>query len=146
MRAVAVLLLVVVLAACAPRSSNTPLLAAPVAPKVDNGRLNLFGGPRHRKFLGCLTCSRYEADSLWNPYGTYGNPHGIDSIWNPGSVFGSEHSQFSPWNERAADPPVVLDLAGYYYGRFTTSRQHPQRTMVPALVRILDSYQPRPVR
>ena len=135
-----VLLVVCLATACAPTRPQQPLLGSAVA-VVDNGRLVLFGGPRLRKYLGCLTCPEHEADSIWNRYGTFGAPQGIDSIWNRRGQFGSPYSPYSPWNRQAADPPVVLDLTGASRGRFTVARTHPHRTADPAILKILEQYE-----
>ena len=55
------------------------------------------------KFLGCLNCSEYNSESIWNEYGTYG----------------SEYSSESPWNVYSSNGPKIVDKDGNYYGRFS---------------------------
>ena len=40
---------------------------------VGQQKLMLFGGPGHRDYLGCISCSEYATDSVFNQYGTYGS-------------------------------------------------------------------------
>lgn len=32
--------------------------------------MHLYGGKDHDVYLGCLNCSSYNSDSIWNEYGT----------------------------------------------------------------------------
>jgi len=90
--------------------------------------LLLFGGPSHETFLGCIDCSRYDADSIMNPYGSHGSRYGSESIVNPYSSYGSRYSHYGACNPYATDPPVIVDRAGSFYGRLTMNRYHHQRT------------------
>jgi hypothetical protein len=98
----------------APASTDAPALSVP-AP----GPLLIFGGEGHQTFLGCLTCSEFDADSVHNEFGTYGNEFNPTSIRSEFGQFGSEFSNFSACNPYAGDPPVVVDRKGGYHGRLT---------------------------
>ena len=89
-------------------------------------KLMLFGGPGHKTYLGCLSCSEYDSDSLFNPYGTYGSEYSRDSIFNKYGQFGSRYSNYSACNPYASDPPVIVDEVGGFFGRLTVNRYHSQ--------------------
>lgn len=89
--------------------------------------LMLFGGSGNSTYLGCLSCSEYARDSIFNSYGPHGSRYSTQSIFNPYSQFGSRYSQYSPCNRYAAHPPVVVDDAGNYYGRLTLNSYHAER-------------------
>src|SRR6185503_17591926 len=85
-------------------------------------KLMVFGGPGHQTYLGCLSCSEFATDSIFNEFSTYGNSFSSQSIFNSYSQFGSPYSAFSACNPYASDPPVVVDEAGNFYGRLTINR------------------------
>ena len=82
--------------------------------------LHIYGGQDHDIYLGCLNCSDYNSNSIWNDYGKYGN----------------EYSQTSPFNSYASYPPVIVDIDGNFYGYFTINENHPNRADF-ALVNII---------
>lgn len=88
-------------------------------------KVMIFGGVGHKTYLGCLNCSRYDADSVENTYGEHGSRYSSTSIWNQFSEFGSEFSNESACSEYATDPPVIVDQYGNYYGRLTLNRYAP---------------------
>ena len=81
--------------------------------------LLVFGGAGHKQFLGCLTCSTYDAGSIMNSYGDYGSKYSSTSILNPYSEYGSKYSDVSACSPYASDPPVIVDRQGNAYGRLT---------------------------
>ena len=81
--------------------------------------LHLYGGSNSDVYLGCLNCNNYDANSIWNEYGTYGSEYNSNSIWNEYGTYGSEYNSYSPWNEYSSTPPVVVDVDGNFYGYFT---------------------------
>ena len=89
--------------------------------------LYIYGGERHDVFLGCLNCSEYSTESIWNEYGKYGNSYNLESIWNEYGKYGSEYSNLSPWNEYATKPPVIVDAEGNFYGYFTANEYKSNR-------------------
>ncbi|MDX9906548.1 MAG: hypothetical protein RBS55_08195 [Bacteroidales bacterium] len=84
--------------------------------------LHLFGGSDHNVYLGCLNCNKYDANSIWNTYGTYGSKYNINSIWNAYGTYGSKYNLYCPWNQYSSDPPVVVDKEGNFYGYFTVNK------------------------
>lgn len=83
--------------------------------------LHLYGSRDHDEYLGCINCSAYDSNSIWNAYGTYGNSYNSKSIWNEYGTYGNEYNTYSPWNAYSSYPPVVVDAAGNFYGYFTVN-------------------------
>ena len=86
----------------------------------------VFGGEGHHTYLGCLSCSEYATDSVFNVYGDHGSRYSEASIWNHYSDFGSRYSDYGACNPYANDPPVIVDSEGEFYGRLTLNAYHPQ--------------------
>lgn len=82
-------------------------------------KLMLFGGEGRKTYLGCLNCSRYEHDSIFNPYGEHGSEYSGVSIFNSYSDHGSAYSDYGVCNPYAQNAPVVVDGNGNFYGRLT---------------------------
>lgn len=82
--------------------------------------LLVFGGEAHKEFLGCLTCSEFAGNSIWNEMSTYGWKNGFGT-WNPFGSYKNPFSSYSACNEFASDPPVIVDNSGNYYGRLTVN-------------------------
>lgn len=95
--------------------------------------LLLFAGKSHDKFVGCLNCSRYDDQSVWNKYGTYGSKYNNESIWNKYGSYGSKYENMSPWNKYANEAPVIVDREGNYYGKFTSNKYDDQTKIEWAL-------------
>jgi len=89
-------------------------------------KLMIFGGMGHRTYLGCLNCSQYASDSIYNEYGHYGSPYSADSVFNQYGEYGSPSSDESACDPYANDPPVIVDQDGRFYGRLTLNAYHPQ--------------------
>jgi hypothetical protein len=89
-------------------------------------KLMIFGGQNHRVYLGCLSCSEIEKDSVFNAFGPAGNRVSNKSIWNPVSEYGSAVSAYSVCNPVATDPPIIVDQDGNAYGRLTLNKFLPQ--------------------
>ncbi len=89
-------------------------------------KLMLFGGEGHKVYLGCINCSEYATDSVFNNYGTFGSRYSSTSIWNHYSEYGSAYSNWGACNPYATDPPVIVDLDGNFYGRLTLNEYHSQ--------------------
>jgi len=87
-------------------------------------KLMLFGGTDHKTYLGCLNCSEYATDSIFNRFGPKGSEYSIESIWDKYGDFGSPYSEYSACNPYATDPPVIVDHEGNYYGRLTVNVYH----------------------
>jgi hypothetical protein len=106
------------------RLQPLPAGLAETAPSQTD-KLMIFGGPNHKTYLGCLNCSEYATDSVFNTYGK-GSRYASETIWNHYSEFGSAYSTYGACNGYAIDPPVIVDEAGDFYGRLTLNRYHSQ--------------------
>jgi uncharacterized protein YjdB len=71
-------------------------------------------------YLGRLTNSS-DAESVYNPYGTYGSPTGTPSIYNPNGTYGNQYSVKSPWNPYTSTPPILIKNSSTL-GSFTLNR------------------------
>ncbi len=65
-------------------------------------------------FLGSLVPDRFNDDSVFNPYGSFGSKYSQTSIFNPYGEYGSKFSNLSAYNEFTTTPPSV-----YVKGKFT---------------------------
>ncbi len=54
--------------------------------------LHIYGGANKDVYLGCLNCSKYDQNSIWNAYGTYGSKYNSNSIWNAYGTYGSKYN------------------------------------------------------
>ena len=86
---------------------------------VEAQAFHIYGGKNHDVYLGCLNCSKYDTNSIWNSYGDYGSKYSSKSIWNNYGDYGSTYSNYSPFNVYASYPPVIVDRTGNSYGYFT---------------------------
>lgn len=89
--------------------------------------LHIYGGKNHDEYLGCLNCDKYNSNSIWNAYGTYGSKYNSNSIWNAYGTYGSSYNLYSPWNEYSNDSPVIVDKDGNFYGYFTANKYRDKR-------------------
>ncbi len=108
------------------------------APTSTAQKLMVFGGPSHGTYLGCLSCSEYAGDSIFNEYSPYGSEYSSTSIFNDYSQYGSPYSMYSACNPYASDPPVVVDQAGGYYGRLTVNPYNSEAFGSPEILRWLE--------
>ena len=54
-------------------------------------------------FKGNLNRDPSDYDSVFNPYGYYGNPYNYDSVWNPygaGNQYEWSSPMYNPWGKR----------------------------------------------
>jgi hypothetical protein len=73
-------------------------------------------------YLGCVTCSTYSSESIFNPYGSYGSPYSFTSVNNQYGPYGSPYSATSACNLYTVSPPSIFDEAGCYYGRLSINQ------------------------
>lgn len=109
------------------------VITSRAVPSSAGVRLLLYGDD-DRRFLGCLNCNEYAADSVHNQYGRYGNPYASYSIWNKYGKYGSPYSNYSVCNPLAMRPPVVLDEDWAFYGRLTLNSLHPEALKEPSVI------------
>jgi hypothetical protein len=103
--------------------------------------LYIYGGTNEQDYLGALNASRYDSESIWNPYGTYGNKYSSKSIWNQYGTYGNKYSSSSPFNEYASNPPVLRDRNGRFYGYFTANKYKPRRANYELIDIICENYE-----
>jgi hypothetical protein len=74
-----------------------------------NGATVIVADPlTHRvKYLGTIE-DEYSSESIFNPYGRYGNEYSKDSIWNEYGSYGGASSINSPFNEYSTFPPAIV--------------------------------------
>jgi hypothetical protein len=72
-------------------------------------------------YLGKLVTNKYDNDSIWNEYGTYGSKYSDLSIWNEYGTYGSKYSNESAFNDYASKPPMIVDYYGTVVGYLTTN-------------------------
>ena len=90
--------------------------------------LMIYGGSNHDVYLGNINTSKYDSNSIWNKYGTYGSKTSSRSIWNKYGTYGGTYSQYSPFNRMAQYPPVIVDKDGNFYGYFTANQYKEKKT------------------
>ncbi len=79
----------------------------------------LFSAPCYGQ-LADLSASRYDSNSLSNPYGA-GSPYKTDGLMNPYSQYGSRYSSQS-WTNRYATSPPKIYSNGKYLGELSSDR------------------------
>lgn len=85
-------------------------------------------------YLGKIT-SKYDSDSIFNEYGTYGSQYSSKSIWNEYATFGGKYSSYSPFNEYSSEPPMIIkdrSLLGYL-----STNKYIQGSVSPNLIKAL---------
>jgi hypothetical protein len=122
----------ILLAGCSPAARSRfgaamqgAAAGASAAPR-STSKVMIFGGEDHRTYLGCLNCSEYATDSIFNSYGSHGSRYATESVWNHYSEFGSAYSNEGACNPYANDPPVMVNSDGSFYGRLTLNVYHSQ--------------------
>jgi len=113
---------------CSPAARNNigAAISATTASSAPPSKLMIFGGEGHKTYLGCLSCSEYATDSIFNNYGDHGSRFSNESVWNHYSDYGSRYSDEGACNPYAYDPPVIVDSDGRFYGRLTLNVYHAQ--------------------
>ncbi len=101
-----------------------------------NKHLLLFSDESPKVFLGCLTCSEFDTNSVWNTIGRYGSSISSTSVRNSISKYGSTISPTSACNTIAQRPPLIVDEEGGYYGRLTVNTIHRERSSSSSLKQI----------
>jgi hypothetical protein len=108
-----------------PQASPVPIASQPEPATVAQDRVVLIGGPDRAIYLGCVSCPQSDAESVFNPTGSFGSPVSQTSIFNPIGPYGSPISQYSVCNPVAASPPVLIDTARRVRGVLTLNPATP---------------------
>ncbi len=101
------------------------------------GNLMLFGGKDQDVYLGCVNCSEYSSDSIFNKFGNHGSAFSTESIYNKFSDYGSAYSDYGVCNKYANNPPVIVDESGGFYGAMTMNKYHKSYSKNDAVDRFL---------
>ena len=104
-------------------------------------KLLIYGGEKHDIYLGCLSCDKFDSDSIWNKFGLYGSKFNAQSIWNKYGKYGGSFSDYSPFNKFARNPPVLVDANGKFYGYFTADRFFTKRTSDRLALSIVENWE-----
>jgi hypothetical protein len=72
------------------------------------------------KYLGRVA-NKYNSDSIFNRYGTYGSRYSSESVWNDYGSFGSKYSNTSARSQYASSPPLLIKDR-QIIGRLTTNQ------------------------
>jgi hypothetical protein len=99
--------------------TTTTLLIVPPPTSSCGGQLIVYASDE--TYLGCISCSTYSSDSIFNLYGSYGSPYSLTSVNNQYSPYGSPYSATSACNSYTSSPPSIFDEAGCYYGRLSVN-------------------------
>jgi hypothetical protein len=100
-----------------------PVLACLASPALAED-LHLWSGS---DYLACVTCPASDPRSACSDTGA-GNRYAANSIFNPNGRFGSPHGRASPWNPMAMDAaiPELRSEDGRDLGVFTLNTNHPR--------------------
>lgn len=93
-----------------------------IEPKVQVWTLILIADDDKKTYLGRLTTNKFDSESIYNDFGTYGSKFSSNSIWNEFGSFGGKFSSYSPFNEFTSTPPLIVDGNGNIFGRLTVNK------------------------
>lgn len=93
-------------------------------------RIVILGGHNHERFLGCFTCSEFDADSIWNDMSRHGWGNGFGT-WNAFGPFRSPTGAYSACNARGTAPPILVDRRGRIYGGLSVNGELPDSVCRP---------------
>ena len=68
----------------------------------------LFSAESPPVFLGKITTSTFDSQSIFDEFGTYGSPFRSNSIWNEFGSYGSRFASYSPWNKFSSSSPFIV--------------------------------------
>ena len=91
-------------------------------------------------YLGKLVTDKYDSDSIWNEYGSYGSKYSATSIWNTYGDYGSAYSNESAFYKYASKPPVIVDRYGKVVGHLTTNSSFYDGFTMAQLQQLLREY------
>ena len=102
--------------------------------------LLLYGGDDHQTFLGCVNCSKFEADSICNQFGRFGSEFQGDSIWNMFGTYGSKFNASSPWNQFSQGSVAIVGIGNGGLRSFAPANKLAnKRTTIAAFNQLADS-------
>jgi hypothetical protein len=97
-----------------------PLAAVTAQDTLTQARLQIYAGPLHREYMGCLNCDQYDVNSVWNRYSPFGWENDYINF-SHFAAYRSQQGRYSACNPFAADPPIMIDISGKNYGFLNVS-------------------------
>lgn len=107
----------------------------------DGVELYIYAGRYEEDYLGKLNANKYDSESIWNKYGTYGSKYNTKSIWNKYSTYGNSYNSYSPFNKYSTTPPTLRDRNGKFYGYFTCNKSLANRANSKIADAVCDHYE-----
>ncbi len=107
----------------------------------DGVELYIYAGRYEEDYLGKLNANKYDSESIWNKYGTYGSKYNTKSIWNKYSTYGNSYNSYSPFNKYSTTPPALRDRNGKFYGYFTCNKSLANRANSKIADAVCDHYE-----
>ena len=127
-------------AATTTTTTTVPTTTTTTLPKTNTSQ-HLWGGTGYTTYLGCLTCSSFDINSICNQFGTYGSAYSTSSIWNQFGTYGSSFSSYSPWNSFSSQAPAIYSSNGLlFYGYFSVNSFMFNRTQNSGYLNVLNYY------
>jgi hypothetical protein len=83
------------------------------------------------QYLGRLSANPYDAQSVSNPYGTYGSAYSAISVNNPYGPYGSPFSPVSANNPYTTNAPRLYSSDGTYLGKLSANPYDPDSVSNP---------------
>ena len=90
-----------------------------------------------KTYLGKLTTNKYDSESIFNEYGTYGSKYSTKSIFNEYGTYGSKYNTQSAFNPYATTPPIIVDSNFNKVGYLTANTYKPGGITILELMQIL---------
>lgn len=97
------------------------------------GKILLYGGANYSVYLGCFSCTQYDAQSIHNQFGKYGSRYSSTSIWNHYSQYGSPYAVHSACNEYTVTPPRLVNETTRAWAELTLNRYRPYAIIDPTV-------------
>ena len=90
-----------------------------------------------KTYLGKLTTNKYDSESIFNEYGTYGSKYSTKSIFNEYGTYGSKYNTQSAFNPYTTTPPIIVDSNFNKIGYLTANTSKPGGVTILELMQIL---------
>jgi hypothetical protein len=88
------------------------------------------GSSAQARNIGNLSSNHFDPNSTSNQFGA-GSKYNADSVNNPYGQYGDQYSNTSVSNPYATDAPKLYDADGGYHGKLSTNKYDPDSTSNP---------------
>lgn len=88
---------------------------------VIHGPLKLIADDSKHTYLGKLATNKFDSESVFNEFGTYGSKFSSKSIYNEFGTYGGDFGLYSPFNKFSLSPPLIVDADGNIVGRLSVN-------------------------